>query len=254
MPDKKDLSISRDTHKQKRLLLYNLKELYTAFKSLHPYTRISLSKFCSLCPKWCVTVDSSGSHSICVCAIHQNAILLVEATGIDKTYKELMSMVVCSLDNGTCMAHRCPNCPKVDPLKAFLVDSLYDSNEEIFFQQWLLTDSTQLVTQLVTQSLPVHEFIELLVDKIRNLTKHSYTAKCQSRYLKQWKECLGNEIVIVLGDFAGNYAFVIQDEIQSFHWSNHFITGCTVQFIQLSYIIEMGMHYKLGHSASFQMI
>ena len=178
------MSISRDTHKQKHLLLCNLKELYTAFKSLLPYTRISLSKFCSLRPKWCVTVGSSGSHSVCVCAIHQNAILLVEASGIDKTYKELMSMVVCSLDNGTCMARRCPNCPKVDPLKAFLVDSLYESNEEIVIQQWLFTDSIELVTQ----SLPVDEFIELLVDKIDNLTKHSYTAKCQSWYLSSGRK------------------------------------------------------------------
>ena len=229
MPGKKDfLSISRDTHKQKRLLLCNLKELYTAFKSLHPYTRISFSKFCSLRPKWCVTVGSSGSHSVCVCAIHQNAILLVEASGIDKTYKELMSMVVCSLEYGTCMARRCPNCPKVDPLKAFLVDSLFHSNEEIVFQQWLFTDSTQLVTQ----SLPVDEFIELLVDKIDNLTKHSYTAKCQSQYLKQLKESLGNESVTVLGDFAENYAFVVQDEVQSFHWSKMY---CTVHPVVIYY-------------------
>ena len=29
--------------------------------------------------KWCVTVSSSGTHSVCVCTIHQNTKLLVDA-------------------------------------------------------------------------------------------------------------------------------------------------------------------------------
>ena len=31
---------------------------------------------------------------------------------------------------------------------------------------------------------------------------------------------MNSETVICLGDFAENYKYVIQDEIQSFHWSN----------------------------------
>ena len=57
-------------HKQKRLLLCNLKELHIEFlKSTH--LQIGFSKFCQLRPKWCITVNSeSGIHS--VCEIHQN--------------------------------------------------------------------------------------------------------------------------------------------------------------------------------------
>ena len=30
--------------------------------------------------------------------------------------------------------------------------------------------------------------------------------------------------VIAIGDFAKNYAFVVQDEVQSFHWSKQYCT------------------------------
>ena len=44
--------------------------------------------------------------------------------------------------------------------------------------------------------------------------------KAQSRYLKKRKEEL-EDSVLFLGDFAENFKFVVQDEVQSFHWNNH---------------------------------
>ena len=32
------------------------------------------------------------------------------------------------------------------------------------------------------------------------------------------------DCALVLGDFAENYTFVVQDEIQSFHWSKQYCT------------------------------
>ena len=80
MPGTKDyVSVGRNVHKQKRLILCNLKELYAAYEEKYPQHKIGLSKFCSLRPKWCITVSHSGSHSVCVCTIHQNTKLIVEA-------------------------------------------------------------------------------------------------------------------------------------------------------------------------------
>ena len=88
LPGKKDVvSIGRNVHKQKRLLLCNLKELYASFKEKYPNARLGFSKFCSLRPKWCITAGASGVHSVCVCSIHKNAILLVDAANTGKTYK-----------------------------------------------------------------------------------------------------------------------------------------------------------------------
>ena len=38
------------------------------------------------------------------------------------------------------------------------------------------------------------------------------------------KESLKTNEVIVLGDFAENYQFLMQDEIQSYHWSKEYCT------------------------------
>ena len=47
MPGKKDhVSVSRNTHKQKRLILPNLNEHYANFKPKYVSTSIGFSKFC----------------------------------------------------------------------------------------------------------------------------------------------------------------------------------------------------------------
>ena len=57
-------------HRQKRLVLCNLKEVYKQFKTLHPETKVGLSKFCELRPRECVLAGASGTHSVRVCTIH----------------------------------------------------------------------------------------------------------------------------------------------------------------------------------------
>ena len=67
MPSKKDcVSIKKNTHVQKRLILCNLKELYANFKEQHSDIKIGFSTFCLLRPKWCVNVGASGTHCLCM--------------------------------------------------------------------------------------------------------------------------------------------------------------------------------------------
>ena len=108
MPGKKDyVSIAKGVRKQKRLVLCNLREMYAAFKEKYPNVKLGFSKFCTFRPKWCVLAGSSGTHSVCVCSIHQNAILLVDAIDWDITYKDLISKMVCRFTRKECMMHRC---------------------------------------------------------------------------------------------------------------------------------------------------
>ena len=94
LPRKKDyVCIQKGFHKQKRLVLYNLHELFVALKERNPDAKIGFSKFCTLCPKWCVIAGSSGTHSVCVCTTHQNTILLVDALIWEVTYKDLVTSV-----------------------------------------------------------------------------------------------------------------------------------------------------------------
>ena len=93
MPGKKDyVSIKKNVHMQKRLLLYNLKELFVDFKTMNLEIKLGFSRFCTLRPKWCITASASGTHSVCVCAIHQNLKLLLHPLGV--TYKEPLPYIV----------------------------------------------------------------------------------------------------------------------------------------------------------------
>ena len=79
------------------------------------------------------------------------------------------------------------------------------------------TDRTQLVT--ITESK--ENVIENLNTQVFKLTRHSYTAKCQSGNMKKLKTSMTPmEEIIVQGDFAENYSYIVQGEIQSFHWEN----------------------------------
>ena len=51
MPGKNNVSISLETHKQKRHLLCNFKDIYQEFKFKNPIIGIGFSKFASLHPK-----------------------------------------------------------------------------------------------------------------------------------------------------------------------------------------------------------
>ena len=82
-PGKKEFVKINDKkeHKQKRLLLLNLKELH--IELLQFGQSIRFPKFCQLRPKWYITVDSSSAvHSVCVCETHQNC-KLIEANAPD---------------------------------------------------------------------------------------------------------------------------------------------------------------------------
>lgn len=86
---------------------------------------------------------------------------------------------------------------------------------EITYRQWITTDRSTLA-QLTT---PVPEFVSTLIDNLEKLTSHSYIAKSQSSYLRQLKDNIAENTAILLLDFAENYAFTAQDEIQSYHWN-----------------------------------
>ena len=101
---------------QKRLLLVNLKELHLEYVKTTG-DKIGFSKFCELRPKWCVSVNSRGMHSVCVCEQHQNVKFLVAAIPDHSDYKDLLSRMVCSVDNRNCMMKMCDKCPEKVPSK-----------------------------------------------------------------------------------------------------------------------------------------
>ena len=107
MPGKKDFMSVKDAggrrHIQKRLVLCNLKELYQHFKDKHPSVKIGFSKFTELRPRYCVLTGASGTHSVCVCTIHQNVKLMILGAKLPelsssefKTYHDFLARIICN--------------------------------------------------------------------------------------------------------------------------------------------------------------
>ncbi|KAJ4440816.1 hypothetical protein ANN_10662 [Periplaneta americana] len=107
-------------HKQKRLILCNLKETYQCFKEQYPDIKIGFSKFCELRPKECVLPGTSGTHSVCVCAHHENFKLMLDGINVSRltansepvltNYKDCLSQIICNPPSSTCYLKKCDAC------------------------------------------------------------------------------------------------------------------------------------------------
>ena len=62
--------------------------------------------------------------SVCVCTIHQNVVLMLNAIKLDEHSHELMGIFVCDQDSKECMVHRCPYCPDSAGLSNYLLQQL----------------------------------------------------------------------------------------------------------------------------------
>ena len=77
---------------------------------------------------------------------------------------------------------------------------------------------------LVVRNVGIKSFISLFRDKLTTFIKHNYTYRWQA---DQFKECLQNfpnDAVVSVVDFAENYSFKVQNEIQSMHWYSNQVT------------------------------
>ena len=91
-------------------------------------------------------------------------------------------------------------------------------------------------SDLQTMILPLPEYITLLNEKLETLTPHSFISKKQSEYTKKRKENVSENKVLYFMDFSENYRFILQDEIQSYHWSH---SSCTVHPVLVLSLIHI---------------
>ena len=96
-------------YEAQRLILSNIKELYghhcNAFPELGK--QIEVSSFFSLRPSYCKTAGSSGTHTVCLCFIHQNFKLMALKVPTVQDYRELVAIAVCDVEKEECMLD-CP--------------------------------------------------------------------------------------------------------------------------------------------------
>eukprot|EP00731_Ephydatia_muelleri_P026535 Em0018g635a len=171
MPGKKDFVSVRGAdgkrvHKQKRLLMCNLREAYREFKECNPALK-------------------------------------------------------CFPPTLECFLGKCTECPGVEilcaELQAIMDEHEVDSTE---YRQWTNTDWSSLETKVQT----VDEFLDSFSRMLEKLLVHDLITQMQADFMREKKESLGPEEFLVVADFSENFSFVVQDEIQSFHWNNNSAT------------------------------
>ena len=227
MPGMKDyVSIMTDTgkreHVQKRLILCSLKELYEHFKTLHPNVKVGFSTFASRRPKHCVLAGGSGTHSVCVCTLHQNTKLMFIGSKLPIFsqqsichYRHCLAAIMCNPPSIDCYMSQCKQCPGTEKLQEKLL-AIMDDNvvDSIQYQQWTQTDRSSLKT--VVQ--PVEEFLDEFMAVLKKLQYHDFIAKVQSNFILDIKSNLRSNEYLVIADFSENYTCVVQDAVQSYHW------------------------------------
>lgn len=229
MPGIKDCISMKDNEGKKvkvskRLLLCNLKEAYQLLKEKSHALKVGFSKFAELRPKNCILAGQSGTHSVCVCTIHQNVKLMIENSkmcfvtdGNIKNYKDCFLKMMCNPPSIDCYFSNCVTCPGIDEIKKILEDGLEENLiETVTFRKWISVDRCNLETLQKT----ANEFVEIFCDDLKVLLRHDFIAKQQSTFMTHTKENLSESEVAVVCDFSENYSFVLQDEAQSYHWNS----------------------------------
>ena len=138
-----------------------------------------------------------------------------DGTSIE-SYQHCIAHAMCNPPMPGCYFGDCDQCPG-DSSVQILLHGILDDNmiDAVTFKQWVSVDRSTLESFTKTD-----EFVEYLCNKLADLIPHSFFATQQSSYFAACKSNLKEGEVVVQADFSENYAFILQDAAQGFHWNN----------------------------------
>jgi hypothetical protein len=77
---------------------------------------------------------------------------------------------------------------------------------------------------LVYKKTTSDEFVDYLKPKLHNFARHNFVSRWQDRQFKSSIKYFPAKIVVYVVDFAKNYTFETQNEVQSMHWHSYQIS------------------------------
>ena len=128
---------------------------------------------------------------------------------IEEKY-HMMDKIVCDVKNSECMLRRCNNCSGSQNLRNHINSYLTPVPLIVKFQQWESTDRNMLIEK----ELSVECFVDNLIEKIEALTTHHFISKQQSKYCRELKLNLPEDVILLQGDFSQNYSMITQNSTQ----------------------------------------
>jgi hypothetical protein len=74
----------------------------------------------------------------------------------------------------------------------------------------------------------IDDFLSEFFQCIKLYQHHAFITRAQYTFYSDTKQDVKEGEVLVVCDFAENYSFVVQDEIQSFYWNNEMASFCSI--------------------------
>ena len=204
LPGKNDKFKIQKGHEQKRVLNDSLMYLHMKYKA-EKSSNVSFSTFCTMRPKH-IALTKYLSRNKCLCQRHQNMALALKSmktagadvpTNPDEFIRNLGSTTV-----------------------DIVLESLKDG--QISLSQWKKTELTngKKRTVIVEKMMEKEEFITLIKDQICEFQGHVDRVKTQYAAVRQLKENIPQDHVMLQMDFAENFSCVSADEVQSAYWNS----------------------------------
>jgi len=212
--------------RQKRLLLYNLSEVYEMFKA-DSKIEVGFSKFVSLRPPEVMPI-TLRDQSVCMCKYHENIQLMINGINpilpsLPKTAEELLGVTVCDTNNVKCADRECKKCGVEGP-----IDEVFDEVDDdlsVSYYQWKTTNDGKVVKEQINST--IGEAKDDLIAQLEPFARHIYNSRRQFNELSHLKDTLAPGEIIVQEDFAENFQLKHQREIMSAHWHNEMVTVFT---------------------------
>lgn len=244
-PDKKSARMNTDLEPEPRgILERTLLSLHKEFCSEHPEIKVCFSTFCSLKPK---NLLASTHHSIraCLCEVCTNVRLKVEALDnvaqiqgvpaakIGDVYRaadlSMCQKAGAKFHKRKCIERTCMDCG-IGALHQHLEELEPHRTLLVSWVRWELAP-VQLKKKADDKEAPpvmrkkdvlktgtVADLTNEFEREVGPLSEHLHTATWQNNQYSSLKADLPIGHVLMVLDFAENYACLTQDEVQSGHW------------------------------------
>ena len=143
------------------------------------------------------------------------------------TPSDLISMAVCTTPNPDCFLGFCQHCGDTSP-SSVLLDQFAHSDEDDSWS-WFQWETVNKKVDLQDTRGTIGSLLTAIDDRWSSFLVHSYCNREQRASIENLRKQSSEHTYIVAQiDFAENYTFVRQREVQSAHWNNQQATIFTI--------------------------
>ena len=204
-----------------------LKVLYKRYEEMAT-NPVSKSLFQKLRPKH-VKLSKSEKLNQCLCEVCENIKLQIEALDQNlpptkrlRRAENACTIMMCETEEAfnavPCLKGSCNKCGE-QKLRDYLESNLQDAaTVTVSWRKWEADPQTKRKL-VVTKSTTLKDLLDDFLEDVAKHPMHLFNARWQLKEFAQLRAHPPPDAVVSVMDFAENYRCLLQDEIQSAHWS-----------------------------------